>query len=154
MPNDLEDPALKNCLRLGYFIFVKNMLYRPNLVGKERTALNAPTKHIYPRRRGFKSSPAHHWSENFLQIRHQLYTSNSSIILNFNQSANFKIEAMRILNIIISLLICPHCWGTDLPLWITHKENFKYTSCYFKVVTLFIRNLFRVRLPYLLLLRG
>jgi hypothetical protein len=29
---------------------------------------------------------------------------------------------------------------------------FEYTSCNFKVVTLFIRNLFRVRLPYLLLL--
>jgi hypothetical protein len=31
---------------------------------------------------------------------------------------------------------------------------FKYTSCYFKVVTFFIRNLFRVRLPYLLLIRS
>jgi hypothetical protein len=31
---------------------------------------------------------------------------------------------------------------------------FQYTSCYFKVVTLFVRNLFRVRLPYLLLIRG
>jgi hypothetical protein len=29
-----------------------------------------------------------------------------------------------------------------------------YTSCYFKVVTLFVRNLFRVRLPYLLLIRS
>jgi hypothetical protein len=28
-----------------------------------------------------------------------------------------------------------------------------YTSCYFKVVTLFMRNLFRVRLPYLLIRR-
>jgi hypothetical protein len=32
--------------------------------------------------------------------------------------------------------------------------HFEYTSCYFKVVTLFIRNLFRVRLPYLLLTKG
>jgi hypothetical protein len=31
---------------------------------------------------------------------------------------------------------------------------FEYTSCYFKVVTLFIRNLFRVRLPYLYLFVG
>jgi hypothetical protein len=31
---------------------------------------------------------------------------------------------------------------------------FDYTSCYFKVVTLFVRNLFRVRLPYLLLTRS
>jgi hypothetical protein len=30
----------------------------------------------------------------------------------------------------------------------------EYTSCYFKVVTLFISNLFRVRLPYLLLIRS
>jgi hypothetical protein len=31
---------------------------------------------------------------------------------------------------------------------------FEYTSCYFRVVTLFIRNLFGVRLPYLLLIRN
>jgi hypothetical protein len=30
----------------------------------------------------------------------------------------------------------------------------EYTSCYFKVVTLFVNNLFRVRLPYLLLIRS
>jgi hypothetical protein len=29
-------------------------------------------------------------------------------------------------------------------------RDFEYTSCYFKEVTLFVRNLFQVRLPYLL----
>jgi hypothetical protein len=38
---------------------------------------NDPTKHIIicPRRWGFKSSLAHHWSEIFLEIRHQFHTS-------------------------------------------------------------------------------
>jgi hypothetical protein len=31
---------------------------------------------------------------------------------------------------------------------------FEYTPCYFKKVTLFIKNLLRVRLPYLLLIRS
>jgi hypothetical protein len=35
----------------------------------------------------------------------------------------------------------------------TSDKYFEYTSCNFKVVTLFIRNSFRVRLPYLLLIR-
>jgi hypothetical protein len=32
-------------------------------------------------------------------------------------------------------------------------RDYEYTLCYFKVVTLIIGNLFRVRLPYLLLIR-
>jgi hypothetical protein len=88
---------------------------------------NDPTKHICPRRRGFKSSLAHHWSENFLEIRHHFHTSIllSNWILTNQQTS--------ILNL-----------GSD--------AYFEYTSCYFKVVTLFTRNLFRVRLPYLLLI--
>jgi hypothetical protein len=77
-----------------------------------------------PRRQGFKSSPAHHWSEFFLDIRHQFHTSIflSNWILTNQQTSiwNFRGDAY-----------------------------FEYTSCYFKVVIFFIRNLFWVRLPYL-----
>jgi hypothetical protein len=40
-----------------------------------------------------------------------------------------------------------------MSIWNLGSDAFEYTSCYFKVVTLFVRNLFRVRLPYLLLIR-
>jgi hypothetical protein len=77
----------------------------------------------------FKSSPAHHWSQFFLEIRHQFCTSiliSNWILINQQTS------------------ICNP--GSD--------AYFEYTSCYFKVLPLFIRNLFRVRLPYLLLIRS
>jgi hypothetical protein len=52
---------------------------------------------------------------------------NYTIKLYFNQSVNISLKPLNVLNI--------------------------STSCYFKVVTLFIRNLFRVSLPFLLLIR-
>jgi hypothetical protein len=89
---------------------------------------NDPTKHICLRRRGFKSSLAHHWSEFFLEIRHQFHTSIllSNWILTNQQTSIWNLGSYA---------------------------YFEYTSCYFKVVTLFMRNLFRVGLPYLLLIR-
>jgi hypothetical protein len=89
---------------------------------------NDPTKHKCPRRRGFKSCPTHHWSETILEIRHQ----HTSILLSNRILTN---QQTSILNL-----------GRD--------AYFEYTSWYFKVVTLFIRNLFRVRLSYVLLIRS
>jgi hypothetical protein len=77
---------------------------------------------------GGASSLAHHWSEIFLQIRHQFHTS---ILLSNWTSTNQQTSIWNL--------------GSD--------AYFEYTSCYFKVVTLIVRNLFRVRLPYLLLIR-
>jgi hypothetical protein len=89
---------------------------------------NDPTKHICPRRRGFKLSLAHHWSELVLEIRHQFHTS-----------------------VLLSNWIFTN---QHMPIWnLGSNAFFEYTSCNFKVVTLFIRNLFRVRLQYLLLIR-
>jgi hypothetical protein len=66
-----------------------------------------------------KQQPAHHWSENFLEIRHQFHTSIllSNWILTKQQTLIWNL-------------------GSD--------ACFEYTSCYFKVVTLFVRSLFRV----------
>jgi hypothetical protein len=78
-------------------------------------------------RRGFQSSLAHHCSEFFLEIRHQFRTS------------------ILLLNWILT--------NQQTPLWNLRSDAyFEYTSCYFKVATFFARNLFRVRLPYLLLI--
>jgi hypothetical protein len=41
-------------------------------------------------------------------------------------------------------------YGSVTAYYLGSDAYFEYTSCYFKVVTLFIRNLYRVRLPYLL----
>jgi hypothetical protein len=88
---------------------------------------NDPTKQLRLRRRGFQPSPAHHWSEIFLEIRHQLHTSIllSNWILTNQQTSIWNLRS---------------------------AAYFEYT-CYFKVVTLFVKKLFRVRLPYLLLIR-
>jgi hypothetical protein len=89
---------------------------------------NDPTKQLRLRRRCFQSSLTHRWSEIFLASRHQFHTSIllSNWILNNQQ--------MSIWNL-----------GSD--------AYCEYKSCYFKVVTLSIRNLVRVRLPYLLFIR-
>jgi hypothetical protein len=89
---------------------------------------NDPTKHICHRRRGFQSNLAHHWSEFFLEISHQFHTPILlwNWILTNQQTSSWN----------------P---GSD--------AYFEYKSYYFKVGTLFIRNLFRARLPYLLLIR-
>jgi hypothetical protein len=57
---------------------------------------NDPTKQLRPRRRGFKSSLAYHWSEIDLEIRHQFHTS---ILLLISKRQYESSEAMRILNI-------------------------------------------------------
>jgi hypothetical protein len=90
--------------------------------------MTQPNIHICFRRRGFKSSPAHH-GQNFLETRHQFHTSIliSNWILNNQRTSIWNL-------------------GSD--------TYFEYTSCYFKIVTLFIGNLFRVRLPYLFLIRS
>jgi hypothetical protein len=82
---------------------------------------------ICPRRRGFRSSPVHHWSVIFLEIRHQFHTS---ILLSnwINQSVNVNLKPKRCV------------------LWI-------YVML-FQSSDTFIRNLFQVRLPYLLLIRS
>jgi hypothetical protein len=84
-----------------------------------------PTKHICPRWWGFKSSLAHHWSEIFLVIRHKFHTSilQSNWIIAHQQTS---------------------IWNLRIDVY------FEYNSCYFKLVTLFIKNLFWVILPYLL----
>jgi hypothetical protein len=92
------------------------------------TQPNTRYSYIGFKRRGFKSSHVHHWSEIFLEIRHQF-------IRQFFYQTEFKPISKRQWNL-----------GSDV--------YFEYTSCYFKVVTLFKRNLFRVRLPYLLLIRS
>jgi hypothetical protein len=76
------------------------------------------------RRRNFKSCLAQHWTEIFLEIRHQFRTS---ILLSNWILTNLQTSVWNL--------------GSD--------AYFEYTSCYFKVVTLFIRNFFRVRPPYL-----
>jgi hypothetical protein len=73
---------------------------------------------------GIQSSLAHHWSEFFLEIRHQFHTS-----------------------ILLSNWILTNQQTSIWNLW--SDVYFEYTPCYFKVVTLFVRNFFRVRLLYL-----
>jgi hypothetical protein len=89
---------------------------------------NDPTQQLRLGRRGFQSSLAHHWSELFLEIRLQFHTSIllSNWILTNHQTLIWNL-------------------GSD--------AYFEYMSCYVKEVTLFVRNLFRIRLPYLLLIR-
>jgi hypothetical protein len=87
-----------------------------------------PTKQLRLRRRGFQSSPAHHWSEFFLEITHQFHTT-----------------------ILLSNWILTN---QQTSIWILGSDAyFEYTSCYFKIVTTFVRNLLRVRVSYLLLIR-
>jgi hypothetical protein len=84
---------------------------------------------IWPRRRGFKSSLAQHLVRIFSWKQTSISYLNSSIKLNFNQTANVNLKRRS-------------------------DAYFKYTLFYFKVVRLFIRNLFRVRHPYSLLIRS
>jgi hypothetical protein len=91
------------------------------------TALKQWPKQITVSWRQGASSLAHHWSDFFLDIRHQFQTS---ILLWDWILTN---QQTSICNL-----------GSD--------GYCEYTSCFFKVVTFFIRNLFRVRFPYLLLI--
>jgi hypothetical protein len=70
--------------------------------------------------------------------------SSASMIRSFSWNQT----SISYLNSSIKLILTSSIWnlGSD--------AYFEYTSCYFKVVTLFVRNSFRVRLPYLLLIRG
>jgi hypothetical protein len=85
------------------------------------------TKQLRLRKWVFQSSLAHHCSESFHEIRHQFHTL---------------------------ILLSNWIWtNQQTSIWnLGSDAYFEYTSCYFKVVTNFVRNLFRVRLPYFLLL--
>jgi hypothetical protein len=65
--------------------------------------------------------------------------SDINFIRNFNQFLTIKLNFNQSANVNLNL-------GSD--------AYFKNTSCYFKVVALFIRYSFRVRLQYLLLIRS
>jgi hypothetical protein len=87
-----------------------------NKYGSVTDLNNDPTKQLRLRRRGFQPSLAHHWSEFFLEIRHQFHTSIllSNLILTNQQTSTWSL-------------------GSD--------ACFEYTSCYFEVVTFFMRDL-------------
>jgi hypothetical protein len=102
------------------------MLRISNKIWKCQNKMTQPNI-ICRRSRGFKLSLAHHYSEFFLEIKHQ-----------YHSSIPMKLKLSQ-----------------QTPIWNLRSDAyFDYTSCYFKVVTLFIRNLFRDRLPHLLLIRG
>jgi hypothetical protein len=80
-----------------------------------------------PRRRDLIKSSASSVRIVFLEIRHQFHTS---VLLSYWILTNQKRSI----------------WNLE------RDAYFEYTSCYFKVMTLFLRNLFQVTLPYLLLI--
>jgi hypothetical protein len=89
---------------------------------------NDPTKHICLRRWGAPIMSSESLVRNFSWNQTSISYVNSSIKLNFNQSANDNLKPWK-------------------------RYVFWYVIL-FKIVTFLIKNLFRVRLPYLLLIRS